>query len=65
MSVGRWRIEGSNDRFQWIAIASFHSAEIAQAVFDCELDWGSWHWIRLVDPSGTTQERALCRTQNA
>lgn len=56
----RWRIEGSNNRFEWVEIASFNGAEIAQSVFDCELEFGTWLWIRLVDPSGTVQERALC-----
>lgn len=58
---GRWKIEGSQDRFVWEEIASFHSQEIAQGVFDLELEIEGWLWIRLVDPKGTIQERALTR----
>lgn len=55
----RWKIEGSQDRFTWKEIASFYSQEIAQGVFDLELQLEGWLWIRLVDPKGTIQERAL------
>lgn len=58
---GRWKIEGSQDRFNWKEIASFHSQPIAQGVFDVELALEGWLWIRLVDPNGTIQERALTR----
>lgn len=55
----RWKIEGSHDRFKWEPIASFYSQEIAQGVFDLELEREGWLWIRLVDPKGTIHERAL------
>lgn len=58
---GRWKIEGSHNRFKWEEIASFYSSEIAQGVFDLELQMEGWLWIRLVDPKGTIQERALAQ----
>lgn len=54
----RWKIEGSDDRVYWEGIASFHSAEIAQRVFDLELVLIKRTYLRLVDPNGVVQERA-------
>jgi hypothetical protein len=65
IGAGRWKIEGSHNRFEWEQIASFHSPEIAQSVFDLELELEGWLWIRLVDPKGTVQERALTQKVKA
>lgn len=56
---GRWELYGSNNRFQWTLLAAFYSKNMALQVFDLELKFDEWRWIRLEAPDGTEQDRAL------
>jgi tRNA(Ile2) C34 agmatinyltransferase TiaS len=56
-----WRIEYSDDGEEWVVVAFFNSADVAMRVFDMEMAFERFKYIRLVSPDDTIQERAMVK----
>lgn len=58
LGVGRWAVEGSNNKEDWTLISVGPTPSLAKAVFDLEMEEKNWRFLRLVSPKGIEEERA-------